>query len=69
MKACFRAYLFPFLTAIPPRLCKSVFYFSQPLLINVTVSYVGAATVDRNFGQGIIGAWTLVYLGVAVRFT
>lgn len=54
------------MTAIPPRLCKSVFYFSQPLLINTTVSYVGDATVDAYFGRGLIGAWVLVYLGVAV---
>lgn len=55
-----------FLSGVPPRLCKSVFYLAQPLLIYTTVSYVGDATVDTHFGRGLIGAWVLVYLGVAV---
>ena len=66
LKACFRANLFSFLSAVPPRLCRSVFYFAQPHLINTTVSYVGNNSADVNFGRALIGAWALVFLGVAV---
>ncbi|KAI0126998.1 ABC transporter [Xylariales sp. AK1849] len=65
IKACFHAYLFSFLSGIPPRLCKTVFYFTQPLLINTTVSYVADASADMNFGRALIGAWALVFLGIA----
>lgn len=66
LKACFHANLFSFLSAIPPRLCRSVFYLAQPLLINTTVSYVGDASADISFGRALIGAWALVFLGIAV---
>ncbi|KAK2883394.1 hypothetical protein FQN49_000034 [Arthroderma sp. PD_2] len=64
-RSCFRANMFSFLSAVPARLCKSVFYFAQPLLINTTVSYVQDDTADISFGRGLIGAWALVFLGVA----
>lgn len=44
-----------------------MFYFTQPLLINTTVSYVGDASADISFGRALIGAWALVFLGIAVR--
>lgn len=69
LKACFHANLFSFLSAIPPRLCRTVFYFTQPLLINTTVSYVGDASADIVFGRALIGAWALVFLGIAVTMT
>ncbi|KAH7359713.1 multidrug resistance-associated protein [Pyrenochaeta sp. MPI-SDFR-AT-0127] len=65
LKACFHTNLFSFLSAIPPRLCRSVFYFTQPLLINATISYVGNASADSNFGIALIGAWVLVFCGIA----
>lgn len=66
LRACFRAYLFSFLAPIIPRLCLTVFTFSQPFLINKTVKFAGQADPDRNYGKGLIGAWALVYLGIAV---
>ncbi|KAI1080070.1 ABC transporter [Whalleya microplaca] len=65
LKACFHANLFSFLSGIPPRLCKTVFYFTQPLLINTTVSYVADASADISFGRALVGAWALVFLGIA----
>ncbi|ETS75107.1 hypothetical protein PFICI_13591 [Pestalotiopsis fici W106-1] len=65
LKACFRENLTSFLSGIPPRLCKSVFFFAQPMLINVTVSYVGEASPDPSYGHALIGAWALVFLGIA----
>ncbi|KAK3332944.1 P-loop containing nucleoside triphosphate hydrolase protein [Cercophora scortea] len=65
LKASFHANILSVLSAIPPRLCRSAFYFAQPLLINTTVSYVGSGTVDISSGRALIGAWALVFLGIA----
>lgn len=67
LRACFRENLCSFLSGIPPRLCRSVFFFSQPMLINVTVSYVGEGAPDPSYGRALIGAWALVFLGIAVK--
>ena len=67
LKACFRDNLSSFMSGIPPRLCKSVFFFAQPMLINVTVSYVGETSPDASYGRALIGAWALVFLGIAVK--
>lgn len=40
----------------------------QPLLINQTVSYVGLQKPNQSDGKGLIGAWALVFIGIAVRF-
>ncbi|KAK9802300.1 putative ABC transporter [Seiridium cardinale] len=64
LKACFHSNLLSFLSGVPPRLCKSVFFFSQPLLINTTVTYVGEAAPDASYGRALIAAWALVFLGI-----
>ncbi|OBR10917.1 ABC transporter [Colletotrichum higginsianum IMI 349063] len=66
IKACFRGYLLPFLAPVIPRLCLTVFTFAQPFLIKTTVTFVGNESPDANYGRGLIGAWVLVYLGIAV---
>ncbi|KAI0126762.1 ABC transporter [Xylariales sp. AK1849] len=66
LRAAFRSYLPSFLSAVLPRLCKTVFSFAQPFLINTTVSYVGEAQPDSSYGKGLIGAWGLVFLGISV---
>ncbi|KIX01229.1 uncharacterized protein Z518_08954 [Rhinocladiella mackenziei CBS 650.93] len=66
LRACFRAYLFSFMGPIIPRLCLATITFSQPLLVNTTVNFVGQTDPDPNYGKGLVGAWALVYLGIAV---
>lgn len=66
IKACLRAYLIPFLAPIIPRLCLTVFTFAQPFLINTTIKFVSNNSPDANYGRGLIGAWALVYLGIAI---
>ncbi|KAK1723296.1 ABC transporter [Colletotrichum acutatum] len=66
LRASFRSNLIPFLSPILPRLCLTVFTFAQPFLINTTVAYVAQTSPDANYGRGLIGAWALVYLGIAV---
>ncbi|GKT91860.1 ABC transporter [Colletotrichum tofieldiae] len=66
IRACIRSYFGPFLSPVLPRLFLTVFTFAQPFLINTTVSFVGQQDPDANYGRGLIGAWALVYLGIAV---
>ncbi|KAI0160936.1 ABC transporter [Hypoxylon sp. FL1284] len=66
LRACFRAYFLSLLSAVIPRLCLTGFTFAQPFLVNATVTFVGQESPDVNYGKGLIGAWALVYLGIAV---
>ena len=66
LKSCFVAYIQSFTTAIFPRLCLTAFRFAQPFLINTTTKYIGLSNPDVDTGRGIIGAYALVYLGIAV---
>ncbi|KAH6659515.1 ABC transporter [Truncatella angustata] len=65
LRACLESYFFSFASPIIPRLCLTAFTFSQPLLINTTVTFVGYRDPDANYGKGLIGAWALVSLGIA----
>ncbi|XXG98141.1 hypothetical protein Hte_004462 [Hypoxylon texense] len=66
LRACFRAYLLSLSSAVIPRLCLTGFTFAQPFLVSATVTFVGLENPDSNYGKGLIGAWALVYLGMAV---
>ncbi|KAI1406922.1 P-loop containing nucleoside triphosphate hydrolase protein [Hypoxylon sp. FL1857] len=57
------------LSAIVPRLFLSAFTFCQPFLIQAAVSHLGTENDGEDherFGQGLVGAFALVYLGIAV---
>ena len=46
----------------------SAFTYSQPLLLTRTISYVnGEPEPSKNVGYGLIGAYSIVYMGLAVR--
>lgn len=66
IKACGRAYMWSFLSAIAPRLALTLFTFLQPALITTTVTFVGEPDASRTYGRALIAAWALVYLGLAV---
>lgn len=69
VRATFRANSWSFISAIVPRLMLSAFTFCQPFLIQAAVSHLsGAANEDdhERFGQALVGAFALVYLGIAV---
>lgn len=65
LRACFRAFFFSFSSAIIPRLCQTAFTFAQPFMIETTVNFVGESSPNSTYGKGLIGAWVLVYLGLA----
>lgn len=49
-----------------PRLCLTTFTFAQPFLITATLNYVDDPNPNTDYGKGLIGAWVLTYLGLAV---
>ncbi|KAJ6002428.1 hypothetical protein N7451_004975 [Penicillium sp. IBT 35674x] len=68
MRSVFSAYRWTLVLGVVPRLCLAVFTFCQPFLINATVNYMNEDTTieTKQRGQGIMGAYVLVYLGIAV---
>ncbi|PYI04583.1 multidrug resistance-associated protein [Aspergillus sclerotiicarbonarius CBS 121057] len=68
IKATFRAYYGPFLSAVIPRALVAVFTFCQPFLISATIDYMSAPSTPENkrYGQALIGAFALVYSGMAI---
>ena len=54
------------LRPILPRLLQSALTFSQPFLVNAVVKYAAAKDAPQNTGYGLIGAFALVYTGLAV---
>jgi ATP-binding cassette subfamily C (CFTR/MRP) protein 1 len=71
IKAVFRAYSRTALNAVIPRLALSAFKFCQPFLITSTINYFESGLSDstaetKEYGRALIGAYLLVYLGMAV---
>jgi hypothetical protein len=48
-----------------PRLCLTGFTFAQPFLINALILYIDENAPASN-GKAMIGAYALVYLGIAI---
>lgn len=68
LQACFQSFLPSLLSTIIPRLCVTAFTFSLPFLISSTVTFIAKSDSisDDNYGRGLIGAWALVCVGLAV---
>ncbi len=56
------------LLTIPPRACLTALSFCQPFLINHAITLSQAQITDETTqrGYGLIGAYFLVYVGIAV---
>ncbi|POR36613.1 Uncharacterized protein TPAR_03195 [Tolypocladium paradoxum] len=68
LRATASANLWPILSAIVPRLAVSCFSFCQPFLIEAAVSNLQAGPDEyrSQYGQALVGAFILVYTGIAV---
>ncbi|KAJ5157847.1 uncharacterized protein N7482_008947 [Penicillium canariense] len=64
----FRAYLWPFVSAVVPRLCLTAFKFCQPFLISATLNFISDSSTAENkyYGPSLVGAFVLTYLGMAI---
>jgi hypothetical protein len=68
LKAIIRAFLWNWISAIIPRLVMCGFIFTQPFLISATIDYMASPTTAKTekYGQALVGAYIVVYLGLAV---
>lgn len=55
----------PLIMPILPRLVVMAFIYCQPLLITRLLDYL-QSDEDTNIGHGLIGAYAVVYFGIAV---
>jgi ATP-binding cassette, subfamily C (CFTR/MRP), member 1 len=51
-----------------PSIVSSWFTFCQPLLINRYLQFLQDPTESMSIGYGLLGAYGVVYLGLAVFF-
>lgn len=60
----------PILAVVPPRLCLIGFNFCQPFLINRAVTFSEEANnyQTTETGYGLIGAYVIVFVGIAVCY-
>jgi len=49
-----------------PRLCLLAFTICQPLVLNRFLSFLASPSESPDTGYGLIGAYGLVYLGIAI---
>lgn len=61
-------FLGPLMMAVIPNLCLIGFLYAQPLLINAAITLAGLPQAEpfNNVGYGLIGAYVIVYTGIAV---
>lgn len=64
----FKTFKWSILAVIPPRLCMIGLTFCQPLLLHkaMELSAEEVSTESTHIGYGLIGAYVLVYVGMAV---
>ena len=64
----FDRFKWDFLCAVPPRLAYIGFTFCQPFLITraVDLSSQPITSASRDVGYGLIGAYLIVYIGIAI---
>lgn len=68
IKAALRAYTWPYFSAFLPRLLLAGFTFAQPFLLTATLRFIQTPVAEesRHHGSALVGAYVVVYLGLAV---
>lgn len=53
-----------------PKIFQIAFTYTQPFLVKQGIALAGMPEIQpyNNFGYGLIGAYAIVYTGIAVRF-
>jgi hypothetical protein len=65
--AVFQTFIPELSLAFMPRLAYIGFSLAQPYLVNATIRYIGLhSTLPLRYGYGLIGAYALCYVGIAV---
>jgi ATP-binding cassette, subfamily C (CFTR/MRP), member 1 len=55
-------------TAFVPRVGLMGLSLAQPYLVNAAINYIDNAELPKSYGYGLIGAYGITYLGIAVCF-
>ena len=63
---CIKTLKWQLLGVVVPRLCLLAFTISQPLILNRFLSFLQNPSESHNIGYGLIAAYGLVYLGIAL---
>lgn len=58
----------PLTATMIPRLFLVAFSIAQPFLVQAAIDFVEDRTEPDRYGYGLIGAYGITYLGIAVRF-
>ncbi|PWY81946.1 P-loop containing nucleoside triphosphate hydrolase protein [Aspergillus heteromorphus CBS 117.55] len=68
LSTCFKAFKWQISAGIPPRVMLAALNICQPLLLERSLSFTESAVNKDtdNIGYGLIGAYILVYIGLAV---
>jgi hypothetical protein len=53
---------------VVPRVSLLAFTLCQPLLLKRLLGFLTSPKQDKNIGYGLIGAYGVVYLGIAVSY-
>lgn len=69
VKAVVLTFKWPFLSTVIPRICVVALKLAQPFLIKESINYINAPAVlgSQNTGYGLIAAYGLVYICIAVK--
>lgn len=54
-------------TAFVPRIGLMGLSLAQPYLVSAAINYIDNANLPKSYGYGLIGAYAITYLGIAVR--
>lgn len=54
------------MAGIFPRVAQIGFFFAQPYIVGTFTTFISAEGSSQNEGYGLIGAFALVYVGIAV---
>lgn len=66
MRSCVSTLKWPLLGVVFPRLLQLAFIICQPLVLNRFLEFLEQQDESINHGYGLIGAYGLVYLGIAL---
>jgi hypothetical protein len=68
-KAVVLSFKWPFLSTVVPRVCVVALKLVQPFLVQRSINYINVPAVlgSQNTGYGLIAAYGLVYLCIAVK--
>ncbi|OAA72237.1 ABC transporter, transmembrane region, type 1 [Cordyceps fumosorosea ARSEF 2679] len=70
LRTFIKHYKWHILAAMPARLAYLAFTLAQPFLVQRVLDYVAAPPTesDKNTGYGLIAAYALVYIGIAISY-